>query len=347
MVSLSYLVREISKVFLGYIVKVCLALALKEENKNTSTDSLMKNKTKYDKNKIRNLERKKVVNLGSERRGHGSGQSGGGQSGGGRTTSTGGRSGGHNGKSGHKSTDGNGIVKDYGRGKWKDGKGKGNTDKGKKNVEKYRKNKNDQEEEEFMTVPVQDLLVKNSGEKRNDADAHAHDDDQDSMDWESSSDIDDLLNAASGQVDDDDDAQVDDSVASNYKDLDLDVNDDDLDLDQPQSQDEEEELEDEFESEQKESKKLVKSANRKGKKSGGFQSMGLSHPLFKAILHMGYKIPTPIQRKSIPLLLEGGDVVAMARTGSGKTAAFLIPLVEKLKVHSVKVCMRAPVTMPR
>lgn len=84
--------------------------------------------------------------------------------------------------------------------------------------------------------------------------------------------------------------------------------------------------------------KKVQAMNRKGtSKTGAFQSFGLSNPVFKAIQHKGYRIPTPIQRKAIPIIMEGRDVVAMARTGSGKTAAFLIPLLEKLKTHSAKV----------
>ncbi|XP_034190924.1 ATP-dependent RNA helicase DDX54 isoform X1 [Osmia lignaria lignaria] len=82
------------------------------------------------------------------------------------------------------------------------------------------------------------------------------------------------------------------------------------------------------------------------KKSGGFQSMALSYPVLKGILKRGYKIPTPIQRKTIPLALEGRDVVAMARTGSGKTACFLIPLFEKLKARQAKTGARALILSP-
>ena len=51
-------------------------------------------------------------------------------------------------------------------------------------------------------------------------------------------------------------------------------------------------------------------------KTGGFQSLGLSKEIFRAIMKMGYKVPTPIQRKTLPLAMSGRDVVAMARTGS-------------------------------
>nr|XP_028566750.1 ATP-dependent RNA helicase DDX54 [Podarcis muralis] len=91
---------------------------------------------------------------------------------------------------------------------------------------------------------------------------------------------------------------------------------------------------------------MVRAQNKKKKKSGGFQSMGLGYPVFKGIMKKGYKIPTPIQRKTIPVILDGKDVVAMARTGSGKTACFLIPMFEKLKVHSAKTGARALILSP-
>ncbi|KAK6185398.1 hypothetical protein SNE40_007642 [Patella caerulea] len=95
-----------------------------------------------------------------------------------------------------------------------------------------------------------------------------------------------------------------------------------------------EEYEENFEDELASTRDQVKTQNRKKKKSGGFQSMGLSSNVFKGIQRKGYKIPTPIQRKTIPIIMNGKDVVAMARTGSGKTAAFLIPMFEHLKIHS-------------
>ncbi|PTB70751.1 DEAD-domain-containing protein [Trichoderma citrinoviride] len=92
-----------------------------------------------------------------------------------------------------------------------------------------------------------------------------------------------------------------------------------------------------------------KASNLKGrtvKKGGGFQAMGLNANLLKAIARKGFSVPTPIQRKTIPLVLERKDVVGMARTGSGKTAAFVIPMIERLRAHSSKFGARALILSP-
>ncbi|KAG8467560.1 hypothetical protein KFE25_000876 [Diacronema lutheri] len=85
---------------------------------------------------------------------------------------------------------------------------------------------------------------------------------------------------------------------------------------------------------------------KKRRKQGGFQAMDLSKPVFQALMRKGYRLPTPIQRKAIPLILTGRDVVAMARTGSGKTAAFLVPMFERLKAHASTVGVRGVVLSP-
>ena len=55
------------------------------------------------------------------------------------------------------------------------------------------------------------------------------------------------------------------------------------------------------------------------KSSGGFQSLGLSEPVYRGVVKMGFRVPTPVQRKALPICLSGSDTVVMARTGSGKT----------------------------
>lgn len=90
----------------------------------------------------------------------------------------------------------------------------------------------------------------------------------------------------------------------------------------------------------------VNNPTAKKAKAGSFASFGLSKFLLGNIAKKGYRQPTPIQRKTIPLIMDNRDVVGMARTGSGKTAAFTLPLVEKLKAHSAKVGLRAVILSP-
>ncbi len=61
-----------------------------------------------------------------------------------------------------------------------------------------------------------------------------------------------------------------------------------------------------------------------------FTTLGLSEPILKAIKETGYITPTPIQAKAIPLVLKGEDVLAAAQTGTGKTAGFTLPLLERM-----------------
>lgn len=61
-----------------------------------------------------------------------------------------------------------------------------------------------------------------------------------------------------------------------------------------------------------------------------FEIFGLSETIYKNLKNMGYTSPTPIQRDVIPLALQGLDVIASAQTGTGKTAAFLLPIIERL-----------------
>lgn len=94
------------------------------------------------------------------------------------------------------------------------------------------------------------------------------------------------------------------------------------------------------------SNRWVRGADRDSPSTRANECAGLNENLLRAILRKGFKQPTPIQRKAIPLLLQRKDVVGMARTGSGKTAAFVIPMIERLKAHSAKVGARALILSP-
>src|SRR4030081_1623002 len=60
-----------------------------------------------------------------------------------------------------------------------------------------------------------------------------------------------------------------------------------------------------------------------------FSELGLSELLLKAIDRLGYEKAAPIQAEAIPLIMEGHDVIGQSQTGSGKTAAFAIPAIER------------------
>ena len=65
-----------------------------------------------------------------------------------------------------------------------------------------------------------------------------------------------------------------------------------------------------------------------------FASLGLSEPILRAVLDAGYTIPTPIQSQAIPAVLAGGDLLAGAQTGTGKTAGFTLPILERLSANA-------------
>ncbi|MDH3349074.1 MAG: DEAD/DEAH box helicase [Desulfobulbaceae bacterium] len=84
-----------------------------------------------------------------------------------------------------------------------------------------------------------------------------------------------------------------------------------------------------------------------------FSTLGLSKPLLHALAEKGYSIATPIQLKAIPPILAGKDVMAAAQTGTGKTGAFIVPLLQRLthgspvKSNHVRVLVLTQVSHPK
>ena len=62
-----------------------------------------------------------------------------------------------------------------------------------------------------------------------------------------------------------------------------------------------------------------------------FEELGLSKPILQALARRDYTTPTPIQAQAIPVVLDGRDVLGIAQTGTGKTAAFMLPSIDRLR----------------
>ncbi|OVE56503.1 MULTISPECIES: DEAD/DEAH box helicase [Chryseobacterium] len=67
-----------------------------------------------------------------------------------------------------------------------------------------------------------------------------------------------------------------------------------------------------------------------------FESLGLSHNIIRSVKKLGYLKPFPIQEQAVPVILQGKDLMGIAQTGSGKTACFVMPILEKLQNTEVK-----------
>lgn len=88
------------------------------------------------------------------------------------------------------------------------------------------------------------------------------------------------------------------------------------------------------------------SFQKQKKQTTGFAQYSFMYQLYKAIMVSGLKMPTPVQRKVIPVVMSGKDAIVCYKTGSGKTLSYLLPMINKLKCHSKIVGARALILIP-
>src|ERR1035437_11029339 len=80
-----------------------------------------------------------------------------------------------------------------------------------------------------------------------------------------------------------------------------------------------------------------------------FKALGISEPILRSLHEEGYRTPTPIQQQAIPIVLQGKDLLGVAQTGTGKTAAFAVPIIQLLsasKGHGKKRTIRSLILTP-
>lgn len=157
----------------------------------------------------------------------------------------------------------------------------------------------------------------------------------------SGDDMDDKVHANQGGTEDNSD---DDSVASPV------AHPEDLEPGSDSSSEAEDEDPEEIEKRKAFFAPEEKSTGAKGKLESSmdsFQGFSLSRPILRGLASVGFSTPTPIQRKTIPIALLGKDVVGGAVTGSGKTGAFIVPILERLLYRPRKVpTSRVAILMP-
>lgn len=68
-----------------------------------------------------------------------------------------------------------------------------------------------------------------------------------------------------------------------------------------------------------------------------FEDLGIAENIVKALEDYGYEEPTPIQEKTIPFIIQGRDLIGQSQTGTGKTASFGLPLIQKININLNKV----------
>lgn len=218
--------------------------------------------------------------------------------------------------------------------------------KSKKNQEDTKEDSDEDEDEDEadgdMSVDFKDdeLLAADGfgmgadGEDESEEGSDAEDDD--------SEDDDDEDGSEAADDDDDEAASDNDSVATPVNHPEDEVSDNESDAESDVDAEEQKKREAFF---APEDKNQEQSTAEMAKRS--FQEFNLSRPILRGVAAVGFTNPTPIQRKTIPVALLGKDIVGSAVTGSGKTAAFVVPILERLLFRPRKVpTSRVAILMP-
>ncbi|CAN3371401.1 ATP-dependent RNA helicase Drs1p [Diutina rugosa] len=181
----------------------------------------------------------------------------------------------------------------------------------------------------------EDEANEEANEEEADADANGDDDDDeiamDGFGMGAQEDDEDDDDEEDDEENDDEEEQEDDDDEAVEADMDMEYPDSDADND----------------SDSEEAKAAFYETAAPTQAHTSFTTLQLSRPVLKGLANLGYTSPSPIQSAAIPIALLGKDIVAGAQTGSGKTAAFMIPIIERLvfkpaKVASTRVIVLTP-----